>query len=344
MNPIFFHSGKSNGQKGIFLPHDPPLKQQVLCNTDDLDELNKHIGNVLIPNNLRVPRAAKSPVKAQFHHAALSEISVNYLLYGQEATVNIDQLGFFLIEIPLSGSSKTQYGNHHIITAPDMGVVAGPYKEFSTEWNQDCSKLLIKINRLALEKYLSDMLGADLTNPLDFELGIDFQSPANLSLRNLIQWLVAEFENTHSLLNKAPLASSQYEQMLMWALLNSQPNNYSQQLNAVTPPATPHYVHTVEDYIHTYCAEAITLSKLVEISGVSGRSLLEGFKRHKGTSPMKYLKSVRMERVYEELKKTDPSKRTVTEIALAWGFTQLGKFSGNYKQRFGESPSDTLKK
>ena len=321
-----------------------PLQGRELCNTHDFEELSKHIGNVLLPHNCKVLNKSSASQSAVFHHAPLSDISINYLLYGAEASVNVERLDFFLIEIPLSGISETQYGKVKVTTNMGSGVVAGPYQQFSTRWNAECSKLLIKINRLALERHLSMMLGQDLQRPLDFRVGLDLYSPASASLWNMVQWLVAELENGQSLLNIAPLGYSQYEQMLMWVLLNAQPNNYSAELASRKPTVAPHYVHYVEDYVNEHSAETITLSQLVDVSGVSGRTLLEGFRRYKGTSPMKYLKSVRMERVHKELKSADPSRHRVTEIALAWGFTQLGKFSVEYKQRFGESPSDTLKK
>ncbi len=340
--PRFSTAGQNS--TGCSLFDSNPLQSRMLCKTDDFEELSAHIGSVLLPHHCKVLSSSKGVHRAVFHHAPLSDISVNYLRYGTEASVNVDQLGFFLIEVPLSGVSETSYGDVKVVTNTGSGVVASPYQKFSTRWNAECSKLLIKINRLALERFLSKMLGCDLQRPLDFEVAVDLNSPASASLWHMVQWLVAELENEQSLLNNAPLGYAQYEQMLMWVLLNAQPNNYSQELASRTPVAAPHYVHRVEDYINEHCAEPITLTQLVDMSGVSGRTLLEGFKRHKGTSPMKYLKSVRMERVHLDLKGSDMANRNVTEIALAWGFTQLGKFSVEYKQKFGESPSDTLKK
>ncbi len=340
--PHFTVTGQNRSGRSLFSSN--PLQSRMLCKTDDIDELSQHIGHVLLPHHCKVLSSSKGAHRAVFHHAPLSDISVNYLRYGAEASVDVDQLGFFLIEVPVSGVSETWYGNAKVITNAGSGVVASPYQKFSTRWNAECSKLLIKINRLALERYLSKMLGCDLQKPLDFEVGLDLFSPESASLWHMVQWLVAELENDQSLLNNAPLGYTQYEQMLMWVLLNAQPNNYSTELASRTPVAAPHYVHRVEEYIDAHCAEPITLTQLVDISSVSGRTLLEGFKKHKGTSPMKYLKAVRMERVHIDLKQSEATNRNVTEIALAWGFTQLGKFSVEYKQKFGESPSDTLKK
>jgi AraC-like DNA-binding protein len=50
---------------------------------------------------------------------------------------------------------------------------------------------------------------------------------------------------------------------------------------------------------------------------------------------------VRLERVREELLCAEPGE-TVTAIAMRWGFTHLARFSGIYRARFGELPSQTL--
>jgi AraC-like DNA-binding protein len=129
----------------------------------------------------------------------------------------------------------------------------------------------------------------------------------------------------------------------MWTLLHCQPNNFSEELAAREQPQTPHYIRQTEHFIQTHYGESISLEQLVEHANVSERTLLEGFKRYRDVSPMKLLKLTRLDYVHLALKEADPASNNVTELALACGFSQLGKFSTEYKERFGESPSDTLK-
>ena len=37
-------------------------------------------------------------------------------------------------------------------------------------------------------------------------------------------------------------------------------------------------------------------------------------------------------------------KESVTEIAMTWGFSHMGRFSVEYRRRFGEIPSDSLRR
>jgi AraC-like DNA-binding protein len=40
----------------------------------------------------------------------------------------------------------------------------------------------------------------------------------------------------------------------------------------------------------------------------------------------------------------EPDSVTVATVAMQWGFSHLGRFSVEFKQRFGESPSEMLRK
>jgi transcriptional regulator GlxA family with amidase domain len=94
------------------------------------------------------------------------------------------------------------------------------------------------------------------------------------------------------------------------------------------------------DYIHENLGEPITLADLVRESGVAGRTLLKHFHDFKGVSPMRYLRNLRLKRVRDELE--DGTGIRVSESALRWGFLHAGRFSIEYRKRFGESPSATL--
>ena len=60
-------------------------------------------------------------------------------------------------------------------------------------------------------------------------------------------------------------------------------------------------------------------------------------------SPAKYLKRYRMTQSRLKLLAADPAELSVTGVANSWGFWELGRFAVEYRQLFGESPSQTLR-
>jgi len=77
-------------------------------------------------------------------------------------------------------------------------------------------------------------------------------------------------------------------------------------------------------------------------TGVSERTLQYAFQRELQLSPLAYMRIVRLNRARAQLLAAAPSETTVTDIATAWGFFHLGKFSQDYRRMFGERPSETL--
>jgi len=85
----------------------------------------------------------------------------------------------------------------------------------------------------------------------------------------------------------------------------------------------------------------ITLTDLEVLAGVSARNLQYGFMRKYGCSPMKWVRNERLNLAQRHL--SNPEQGTsVTSVATALGFSNLGLFSRYYKEKFGELPSQTL--
>lgn len=87
---------------------------------------------------------------------------------------------------------------------------------------------------------------------------------------------------------------------------------------------------------------AITSLALSRVAGYSERRVRAAFKEITGVSPMRFMRSRALHEVrLDLLSGTAPS---VTDAALMWGFTELGRFSRLYRNQFGELPSRTLER
>jgi len=86
---------------------------------------------------------------------------------------------------------------------------------------------------------------------------------------------------------------------------------------------------------------ALDLTALAAISRISTRTLQRHFQAFLGKTPQAVLLDMRFERAHGDLLRAS-STATVTEIALRCGFEHLGRFSVEYRERYGEKPSETL--
>ena len=87
-----------------------------------------------------------------------------------------------------------------------------------------------------------------------------------------------------------------------------------------------------------------TLASPAGIAGLSPRAVQLGFRRHLGTTPMGFVRDIRLSRAHEELGSAEPSSVTVASVAHRWGFVHLGRFAQLYRERYGVSPSQAIRR
>ena len=87
--------------------------------------------------------------------------------------------------------------------------------------------------------------------------------------------------------------------------------------------------------IESHYADPITLHDLIEISGMSRRNFIRTFESTMGYPPIKYL--IRR-RVQQACKLLQESERSITDIAMAVGFTDSNYFSRQFRSLTGSSP------
>ena len=89
--------------------------------------------------------------------------------------------------------------------------------------------------------------------------------------------------------------------------------------------------------------EPFHMEDLCHATGVGVRTLQRSFKQCFGVTVTAYLKAVRLDAAYRDLIAANPAQNSVTAIALRNGCPHLGRFSSEFRQRFGQLPSETLR-
>ncbi|WP_250573543.1 helix-turn-helix transcriptional regulator [Nonomuraea sediminis] len=129
----------------------------------------------------------------------------------------------------------------------------------------------------------------------------------------------------------SPIAAARhFEQFLEYTLLGE--------------PGIPAALRRARLYCEEHAGEYVSLRDIAAAARVSVRTLQHDFRKHLRTTPMAYLREVRLARAHADLVRIAETgaRTTVTEVAMRWGFSHLGRFSSLYRRTYGRPPSSTL--
>ena len=311
---------------------------KLLFASSDLDEVRSMVGRVMKPHRLDLTGQGER-LDARMHYTSLGDLSVSRLRYGSAVQIEPGSLdSFFLVQMPLYGMARIESGAQHIDSSAELASVLSPQEATRTTWMAGTDQLMLRLSRSLVERTLVGYLGHPLNEPLRFELGFRWRecAPWQCMLSYLIDCTLQ-----HHDLAMHKIVVSQIEQLAASILVTSHRHNHCEDAPARRSTILPRHVRRAQDFLEAHAHEPVTAEQLAQAAGVSVRSLYAGFKDFLGVSPMQYLRDLRMERARAELMSGDSNH--VAGVALRWGFAHMGRFSNEYKQRYGESPSKTLR-
>ncbi|MGV6876175.1 AraC family transcriptional regulator [Pseudochelatococcus sp. B33] len=317
-----------------------PLARYARFTTTAVDEAREQVAKVYCDHHLDLLGDARR-LDAWQNMVRLGSMSVGAMSYGADVDIAPGQLGdFYLLMLPHAGTADIQHGRQRAVATSRCGTLLNPDDLTRMRWSADCDKIMVRIDRQALEQQLSSMLGGVPVRGIAFDLATPLSGGMARWWRT-VGLLIEDLDaSPHA---RSSLAASLHESLLLVSLLEHQPSNYSDRLSARCAGIAPRHVRNVEAYIEANADKPLTIDDLVAVSGVSSRALFEGFRRFRGVSPLAHVRTVRMRMVRERLLNPRDND-TVTSVATDWGFHQLGRFAAQYRQMFGETPSQTLRR
>jgi len=316
-------------------------RDTISLETHDFEEARDWGVRVFCESSLKKV-GTRGELNARLFNRSVRGLGFGRIAYGGNLIIDPGRLeSFFLFQLPLSGRELIQAGSEVVHSDTRIGSVLNADRPVLVHHYEDTDKLVVRIDRDALERHCANLLGHTLSDGIRFQQAMDLSTAGGMRWVSLLKWVYESLLGDGGGL-ESPLIAAQLEQMVITMILSSQPSNYSAALQCGERPLAPAFVKRIERYIEEHADEPITISDLAEHGGVSSRSIYDGFRRYRDTTPMAYLKEVRLQRVHEELRQNPSHPTSVTEVALRWGFNHLGHFATAYRKRYGETPSQTL--
>lgn len=303
-----------------------------IYSADDLDEIRAQIGQPGGPS-FRVARRDQ-PLGYTSYVARGGGVNVGWSQSAVAQSVRGNSLGFvFLLQLP--ESSIYRAGRRRLTPTTAGSVVAIPPRWECSRDSPPGRIVAVEIQPHVLDAELRARRGLAAERWIQRLSVLDAGALQRQALVDSVDELVA-------ILNAGsdPLRLSLAEARLVGQVAGLS-------LRAGAPPRAGHLavqrLRDLEDWIDAHLGDAITLGRLCEVAGVGDRSLQKAFEQGRGISPMRFVMERRLMAAHQLLLQSRRTEgATITDIATGAGFNHLGRFSQDYRQLFGETPSQTL--
>ncbi|MFJ4455928.1 AraC family transcriptional regulator [Pseudomonas sp. NPDC089392] len=323
-----------------FIPSNEVLADFSVCESSDLEEAVLCGERMFCKNRLEKKGA---DFKARFFHRSAGESGVARMSFGGEIAINPGKLDdIVLIQSVLTGHEHVISDQLRLSCNPGHATVFNYHRHSFFNHFPGTDKLLVRIDRTLLEATLQRQLGRSIKQDIYFQPHLPTNTFAGQNWLQTLGWAYSQLSS------KSVISShlqSQIGEVLASSLLEFHESNHSETLRElVEKQVVPAIVRMIEEFMEEHAHETLTISQIARYAGVTARTVQLSFQRFRGLSPMQFLKEIRLRRVRGELEAKNLTDVQVSSTALKWGFNHLGRFSVEYKKRFGESPSDTIKR
>jgi AraC-like DNA-binding protein len=242
----------------------------------------------------------------------------------------------------LSGRVESKYG--------DLTGVAGPGEWVLASTGIDGVRLRAtdaRLRSVVLDRsLLAEVSVPDIDDPSLPAIRFTGLTPANAAMNRTLD--AAERFLDHILATpetaEAPLLLGAAGRMLASAVVATFPNDLPENEAVEAGDDHPALLRQAVDFIEDNAARDIGVVDIAAAVFLTPRTVQYMFRRHLDTTPTAYLREVRLKRAREELVAGDRGVTTVASTAARWGFAHTGRFAVLYRDVYGESPHETLRR
>ncbi len=274
--------------------------------------------------------------RAFLHYRSLGKLDILTLSFGCHAEITPSgKETFYHFQLVLNGRGILRYPDRDLVLNAGEAGVINQRCPLKVLYDADCRKVII---RISAEQLHADAVSFGYRLP---EEGIVFRRrvlsvAATGTLAHIVNALTDEYDHQGS-----EQLEEHYRRILSHLLLTTFDNNLTR-FHTLKPSRNP-MVEKIRQYIMEHPREKISADTLAALCGVSKKTIYNLFERELDISPGAYVIRIKLEFIYDELLKKE-RVRNVTEVAIGYGFTNLGRFSRQYMDYFGELPSHTFRR
>jgi AraC-like DNA-binding protein len=335
--PRMGEDGSGSLDGGDLLPRYPVFR------TAELDCACKYLSDAIARHRLSY---LGRDHRLDFWHrrAAFGQVVLNDLQYGGDIRVDApDWPGYYLLKFALEGVCRVTQAGRSYDMPPGSIALVNPCRPFAKSWSSSGRQLMLRIERRLVDRELVAWTGHEPNGVVEFDQSRTIAFAEAPTLTRLVRTLCDDLRARSTSIDH-PFIRDRFASTLAAALLIGLPHNHVHAIEAAEKPIAPASVRRAERFLEENAAKVVGLTDVARAAGVSARALQLAFQRFRDTTPMAQLRALRLERARRALLEAGRDGGSVTSVAAAQGFGSLSRFEANYKARFGEPPSETLRR
>ncbi|WP_288500363.1 helix-turn-helix transcriptional regulator [uncultured Acinetobacter sp.] len=304
----------------------------ILTFTDPVEASSfvlEHVGN----HEIRLLEKIQNT--ASIDHRQAVALDICQIQYGSEVEICCETLGdAYHLQFMLSGQCEwtDEQGSTDFLTGQIMMV--NPDQFVKQIYGKNVRKFIIKIPTTIM-KNACDKLGLTTSgDELKFQMNkYDINQCENFL--SFLQLFCTEAEHADNNSNLIEL----YNDIMVNKILTTLSHN-AKYISTNYPASFESLLHYIDDFL----TQDISLEYMQTITCTSQRSLYNLFDRYLKCSPKQYVKNRKLIKINEIIRNRSIDLHNISEIAIEYGFYNLGRFAKEYKNKFGELPSETFRK
>jgi AraC-like DNA-binding protein len=314
-----------------------PLQRFPVFQTSDPEEFRHALVTRYGATNAEIK--SSNDLTARGSLVQLQSIGLVYGYGSTTASCEFPESERFRLFSAFKGKGHSTIGNKTIALDADQCCIISPGHKATLASDDAHEWFNVRIDGGAFERKLCYLLGAQPSGKLVFETAVNRNTPRFQQFWRLIFFFAEQLNATSEPL--PPLVQRELEQAILVSFLSANRHTFSDLLEREPKDKLPSQVRLAEDFIEAHWDQAISIENLVETTGVGARAIFRAFQQTRGYSPMAFARMVRLRHAREMLASGDP-EASVTSVAFVCGFGNLGHFARDYRETFGERPSETL--
>lgn len=249
-------------------------------------------------------------------------------------------VGSRTIAVPVAVEGTGRFSGERFDIDTIITLKGGDALDFRTPPSHEI--LAITADAKALNDYALAVEHRDIEAELDGSHTIPASPERSARLRAFLATAMASLRETPEALQHAQ-TRKQLEESVFDVVLETIRESTEARMPS-SRRARQRIVARARDYMRAHIDEPLTVADLCTALRVSRRTLQYSFHDALDLNPVRFLRAMRLNGARRELKRADPERESVSEIAARWGFWHLSHFATDYRTLFYELPSETLRR